>query len=106
MSDHENMPEPVDVWLLHPEGGKRWWSICYNEPHRMWHKDGPHRIVPGMMSLDELAKYNNYIGHDVHSDLWYAYRPGQRIKYAKYKTALEAQWAATCITRNKQETKP
>ena len=101
MSDQKKMPLPVDVWLYTdgdmPDGmSAEWCATTEKCSHPAWTVDGPHQIVPGMMSLDELAERGFLI--EAHSSTWRVIGPKDLKVFAhKIPTALEAQWLATCL---------
>jgi len=79
MSEYGKMPEQLDVYI--------------------GHRNDPHHVIPGMMSLDELAEHGFYIGCWSYTLLWgVRNRAGSSVS-GQFDTALEAQWAATCLAR-------
>ncbi|MFB3077028.1 MAG: hypothetical protein ACE1Y4_03385 [Lysobacterales bacterium] len=113
MSDHEKMPEPVKVWLyMIPPGD--WYTqtnkVEINPKYAFAEEicrtiSGPHKIVPGMMRLDELAAKCFHIWQIDDNETWRVSgaAPSSPVYKATYPTALEAQWAATCLARTQQE---
>ncbi len=106
--EDESMPEPVEVWFWRPTAHEAMWR----EP--MWRSRnndpatdtefrdvdirsvGPYQIIPGMMSLDELAAYK--ISLSTSNRIWRVWQDGVR-SHTIYGTALEAQWAATQLAK-------
>jgi len=97
------MPEPVQVWLWRGQGGK--WNIFTNPvaPYGLT-GDGPHTIIPGIMTPDELAKHELYIFSN--GDGWFVeiihkieHRTLHKLMSKPLGTALEAQWAATQLAK-------
>ncbi len=95
--EDESMPEPVEVWLQ--EAGDSGWHAYATALGPGMGRWGPFMIVPGMMSLDELAAKDYYIGNDYSSRIWYPYQVPCHIAHTTFPTALEAQWAATQLTK-------
>lgn len=109
MSEHEKMPEPVEMWLAKDDSAEEW-QFCDNvdDAECYAQRNGPHKIVPGMMSLDELAEHGvKVICRDANL-IWEAesWDGTYAVTEGPYSTALEAQWAATYLARTKQESKP
>lgn len=93
------MPDPVNVWLYqeyedgpwHPSDGKVGNTGCveWTQMH--------YTIVPGILSLDQLAAHDIYIGCWSGGEGWAVMRYGQVIASGGMDTALQAQWVATGI---------
>ena len=104
------MPEPVEVWLV-KHGGEPWqfFPIAPSIPYEVVH--GPYYIIPGMMSLDELAEHDLFVMHRYLAGhrQWYVAKTAQMPFASKIgstvSTAIEAQWAATYIAENPKENK-
>lgn len=90
------MLRPVNVWLYRPE--HEGWFATVHKPG-LSRRFGPYKLVPGMMGLDELMSHRLYIGPRDEGK-WYVYRdPGLVVVDDGFNTALEAQWAATCLAK-------
>ncbi len=87
------MPEPVEIWLGELGHG---FVPCW--PHHPT-ATGPYQIIPGMMSLDELAKRGVFVCNE--RGRWYVGNTQGTVCAASMTdaTALQTQWEATCIAR-------
>ncbi len=98
-SDPPPMPPPVDVWLYRSGSSDGWFaSSC--KPDDDWPlRIGALKIIPGMMTLDELAEHG--LGITFAQDLagWLVYRFVSGNASKRFDTALEAQWAATQLAK-------
>ena len=93
MSYHENMPEPVEVWL-----GELGHGFAVAPGAHFPGAIGPYKIVPHMMSLDELHEKNIIIMRPPGHVYWQVWHCDGMVQDA-IPTALEAQWAATCLAK-------
>lgn len=100
----EPMPEPVEVWLYQNTLAGYWSAKVTDKDHRpepLWREwSGPHKIIPGTMSLDELASYGIFLSHSDGTFMWCVKRRGEIVWSDNTNTtALEAQWAATQLAK-------
>lgn len=101
--DPNAMPEPVEVWLkLCGEAGYQCYINPPEESHNLSgviHPVTVHKIIPGMMNLQELweAHRIRIIPVSSDSDTWRVCKHAifNRDEY----TFLEAQWAATQLAK-------
>lgn len=100
------MPTPVYFWLQKCRalnGGKHdvLFFQCCPVAHTGWDIYGPFHIIPGMMSLDELAKYDLFTSARFAGDgvEWCVETNNLDEKSGFFPSALHAQWAATQLAK-------
>lgn len=94
------MPEPVEVWPWRLDSKEPWCFANYKADIAFrTYEELSFKYIPGMMSTDELWSMSLWVG-PASGNRWMV-AGSKGVLTGTYSTALEAQWAATCLAKEK-----